>query len=328
MPELDQATVEVATVERKPLECLRDLFMIRVIMLDGNTLFKDDRVLPHVLEALEVLSQFETQGERSVILSLVSDYEMPKAPVTPPKINAILNKYVAILDKLRLKEFFEPVALRVTLSTHAGVCEPDPRFFKKAIQRLRLRIGLNECLFIGNDAEHVKACRSLGIMALLLDATEQGDFEDWAEAPLLIARLVNPASTLNMRLALQLPLAATYDVQLIRVNDAQSKNVVHGLGKKLFPVPLKKRRGTTEMIEVPFTVQVAVSFDKQGRIRTVKTDQPTAEAIGESADYVETLEANKQISHGEGSPKGSETHQLKTDATGRKVLMRKRFTAS
>jgi hypothetical protein len=294
--------------------------MIRVIMIDGGALFKDDRVLAHVPEALEVMSRFETQGRPSMVLSLVSNYEMPTAPVTPRKINTIFNKYVATLEMLRLKEFFEPVEVRVTLSTHAGVLIPDPRLFKKAIQRLRLRIGLNECLFVGNDAEHVKACRGLGMTALLVD--------DWAEAPLLIARLVNPASTFNMSLALQLPLAATYDVQLIRVNDAQSRNVVHALGKKLFPVPLKKRRGATETIEVPFTVQLDISFDKRGKILTVKTDEPTAEAIAESADYVETLEANKQISYGEANPKGSETHELKTDEKGRKVLMRKRFIAT
>ncbi len=289
-------------------------------MIDGDTLFKDDRVLPHVPEALEVVSRFETRGKPSLVLSLVSDYEMPTAPLTPRKVTTIFNKYAATLDRLQLKQFFEPVELRVTLSTHAGALIPDPRLFKKAIQRLRLRIGLDECLFVSNDAEHVEACRDLGMTALLVD--------DWTEAPLSIARLVNPESTLNMSLALQIPLATTYDVQLIRVNETSSSNVVHGLAKKLFPVPLKKRRGATETIDVPFTVQVDISFDKQGKIRGVKTDQPTAEAIAESADYVETLEANKQITHGEGSPKGNETHELKTDEKGRKVLMRKRFTAT
>jgi len=285
-------------------------------MIDGDTLFKDDRVFPYVPQALEVLSRFETRG-KPLVVSLVSNYEMP---ATPAKINEIFNKYVATLDELRLKEFFEPVERRVTLSTQAGVLIPDARFFRKATQRLRLRIGLDDCLFIGNDAERVKACRGLGMTALL--------FSEWTEMPLLIARLINPTSAVNMNLALQLPLATTYDVQLIRLNDAQSGNVVHGVGKKLFPVPLKKRRGAAETIEVPFTVQVDISFDKQGRIRGVKTNQPPAEAIAESADYVETLEANKQISHGEGSAKGSETHELKTDERGRKILKRKRFIAS
>jgi hypothetical protein len=60
----------------------------------------------------------------------------------------------------------------------------------------------------------------------------------------------------------------------------------------------------------------------------VKTDQPSAEALAESVDYVQTLEANKQISHGEESARGDETHELKTDEKGRKVLMRKRFTTT
>src|SRR5262245_15434317 len=121
--------------------------MIRVIMIDGDTLFKDDRVFPHAPQALEVLSRFETRG-KPLVVSLVSNYEMPSAPA---KINEIFNKYVATLDELRLKEFFEPVEQRITLSTHAGVLIPDARFFRKAIQRLRLRIELDECLFVGNN---------------------------------------------------------------------------------------------------------------------------------------------------------------------------------
>ncbi|HZI49228.1 MAG TPA: hypothetical protein VFD75_15645 [Pyrinomonadaceae bacterium] len=289
--------------------------MIRVIMLDGDALIADGKVMPHVPEALDVLTKFEPAARASLVVSLVSDYEMPTTPVTPRKVNTIFRKYVAMLDELRLKEFFEPVELRVTLSTQAGVFKPDARLFKKAIQRLRLRAGLDECLSVGNNAEQVKACRALGMSALLLD--------DWAQAPLLIARVVSPASAFNLRLALQLPLATTYDVQLVRLDDAQSRNVIHAIGKKLFPVPLK-----TETIEVPFTVQLDISFDKQGKIRDVKTDQPTAEAIAESADYVETLEANNQISHGEANAKGSSTYELVVDKKGRKVLTRKRFFAS
>jgi len=283
-------------------------------MLDGDALISDGKGLPHVSEVLDVLTRFEPPARASLVVSLVADYEMPTTPVTPQKINRIFDKYVARLDELGLKQFFEPVGLRVTLSTHAGVFKPDARLFKKAIQRLRLRTGLDECLFVGNNAEQVKACRALGMSALFFDSG------DWAEAPLLIARVVSPASNFNLRLALQLPLATTYDVQLIRIKEAQSRNIIHGLGKKLFPVPLK-----TETIEVPFTVQVDISLDKQGKIRDVKTDEPTAEAIAESADYVETLDANKQISHGEANVKGTATHELLVDEKGRKVLTRKRF---
>jgi hypothetical protein len=296
----------------------------------GDTLVKDDRVLSHVPEALDVLTRFETESKTSLVLSLVSDYEMPKPPVTAHKINSIFSKYVAVLEGLGLKRFFEPVQRRVTLSTHAGVFKPDPRIFNKAIQRLRLRLSLNQCLSITENAEHVTACRNLGMMSLLFDPTKstQGDFTDWAEAPTLITRIVNPESNLNLRLAVQLQLATIYDLQLVRLNDdSKPRDVIHGLAKKLFPVPLKKS-GATEMIEVPFSVQVDISFDKQGNIRGVKTDRPTAEDLAEAADYVKTLEANKQISHGEGNLKGSETHELKTDERGRKLLTRKRFTAT
>lgn len=300
-------------------------------MLDlGDTLVRGDTVLPHVPEALGVLTRFETKSTTSLVLSLVSDYDMPTPPETPRKTRAIFNTYVAMLDKLQLKTFFEPVERRVTLSTHAGVLKPDPRIFKKAIQRLRLRIGLSECLFITENAEHVSRCRQMGMTALLFDTAGslKGDFSDWAEAPLLIASIVNPESAVNKKLALQLQLATTYDMQLVSIGDPQTRRAIHGLAKKLFPISLKMRGGSPETIEVPFTVNVEISLDKQGRIRGVTTDQPTTEALEESAHFVATLEANNQISHGEGALKGSETHELKIDEKGRKFLTRKRFTAA
>ena len=123
-------------------------------------------------------------------------------------------------------------------------------------------------------------------------------------------------------------LAATYDLQLLSIRDSQTRGALHGLAKKLFPISLEMRGGSTETIEVPFTVNVEISFDKQGRIRGVTSDKPTAEALEESAHFVETLQANNQISYGKQALKGRETHELKTDEKGRKLLTRKRFTAS
>jgi hypothetical protein len=289
-------------------------------------LFTSEKVLPHVREALEMISRFETAGEQSLKLALVADYDKPTAPTTSRKVNTIFNKFVSKLESLQLQEFFEPAEQHVTLSTHVGFTIPDQILFKKALQRLRLRIGFNAILFIGDRAEDIKDCRGLGMYALLFDGSGKGDFNDWADAPLLIARLVDPESSANLSLALQVQLNTNYDMQLVRVVNRPSRNVVHALGKKLFPLPLKKDRGAKEMIEVPFTVNLDISLDKRGLIREVKTDQPTAEALAESADYVETLEANKQIAYGkEKVSRRGHTHELITDAKGRKVLTRKQF---
>lgn len=296
-------------------------------MLDlGDTLINGDSVLPHVPEALDVLSRFETASRGELILSLVSDFHMPEPPVTPQKVQAIFEDYLKELERFELKQFFEPVDQRVTLSTHAGVFKPDPLIFKKAIQRLRLRIGLKDCLFITENTEHVAACKKLGMETLLFGDSKDADFGDWSEGPLLIARKVAPKSEYNLRLALQLRLANAFDMELATISESKPK-VIHATAKKLFPVELKLR-GVQETIDLPFPVNVEIELDKDGRIRDVSSDEPDPEAVAESETFVRTLEANKQISHGEKPLQGNETHELKTDEKGRKVLRRRRFTAS
>ena len=299
--------------------------MIRVLMLDlGDTLATEDHVLPHVPEALNVLSRFETASGDELVLSLVSDYTMPEAPVTPQKIEDIFEDYVKELETFQLKQYFEPVDRHVTLSTHTGVFKPDSKIFKTALQRLRLRTGLNGCLFITENAEHEAACQKLGMETLLFGPGE-ADFSDWSEAPLLIARKVAPESTQNLRLALKLRLATAFETELVTITESKP-GVIKGRAKKLFPVNLKLRGGK-ETIELPFPVNVEISLDKDGKIRDVSSDQPDAEALAESEHYVRTLEANKQLSRGPKPTRGDETHELTEDEKGRKVLTRRRFTA-
>jgi hypothetical protein len=301
--------------------------MIRILMLDlGDTLIKNDAVLPHVPEALEVLSKFETPSGATLVLSLVSDFTMPTPPSTPQKVNAIFKEYVATLTQLHLKKFFEPVERRVTLSTHAGVFKPDPLIFKKALQRLRMRLELTECMFITENAVHVAACRKLRMTALHF--APNGDFNDWSQAPLLITNLITPVSNSNKKLALQLPLETIYDLHLLSIDDSQpSRDLIHGRAQKLFPVPLELGN-QQETIAIPFPVDVEISLDKQGMLRSVTYDDPDPEAVAESALFVKTLAANKQISQGGGSLKGNETHELRLDQKGRKVLQRRRYTAT
>ena len=297
--------------------------MIRVLMLDlGDTLAEGNNVLPHVPEALKVLSRFETESGAQLALALVSDYTMPEPPVTPQKVETIFADYVKELEQLQLKNFFEPVDRHATLSAHAGVFKPDAAIFKKALQRLKLRAGLNSCLFITENAEHIAACRKLGMETLLFGPTDEADFSDWSEAPLLIARKVAPENAQNLKLALQLRLATEFEMELVSISNS-GKNPIEGRGKKLFPVKLKG-----DSIAVPFPVNVKISLDKDGRIRDVSSDQPDPEALAESAHYLKTLEANKQISRGNKALQGNETHELKADEKGRKVLTRRRFTAT
>ncbi len=304
--------------------------MILVLMLDlGDTLAKGDSLLPHVPEALKVLSRFETASGAELLLSLVSDYSMPKPPVTPQKVQTIFAAYIKELDQLKLKEFFEPVDRHVTLSTHAGVFKPNPLIFKKALQRLQSRAGLKSCLFITENAEHVSACRKLGMEALLYspDDSNKPNFNDWSEAPLLIARKVAPDNTHNLRLALKLRLAVAFDMELLTTNDSKETKLIQGRAKKLFPVKLKVG-DAQEAIAVPFPVNVEISLYDDGRIRDVSSDRPDPEALAESKHFLKILEANNQISRDPKTMKGTETHELKVDEKGRKVLIRRGFNAT
>ena len=111
--------------------------MIKVLMLDlGETLLHGETPFPHVTEALTAFNGFTTAAGAPLAVCLASDFEMAASPVTPNKISVIFKKYLKILERAQLRQFFEPVAKRVTLSTHAGVLKPDRRVFETAVKRL------------------------------------------------------------------------------------------------------------------------------------------------------------------------------------------------
>jgi hypothetical protein len=52
----------------------------------------------------------------------------------------------------------------------------------------------------------------------------------------------------------------------------------------------------------------------------------TKQSRAEAAHYVKTLKANRQIAHGKNMTPGT-THQMVTGAKGKKVLVRRRYSA-
>jgi hypothetical protein len=57
------------------------------------------------------------------------------------------------------------------------------------------------------------------------------------------------------------------------------------------------------------------------------TGEPTSEAVAEAMQFVETLEANRQIAREPGPLPPGATHQIQRDAQGRKRLVQKRVAA-
>jgi HAD superfamily hydrolase (TIGR01509 family) len=166
--------------------------VIKVIMFDlGGTLVDDQRrPLPHAVQALAAIAKLKTAKSRPVASCLVSDFALAAPPVTPVKVKALFEEYLAILKSTGLAQYFMPAAKRVTLSTHANAMKPELIVFETALKRLGKKAMLNECLFITENAQHIAHARDhLGMRTLQFG----GDFSDWADAPQLIAAILKPA---------------------------------------------------------------------------------------------------------------------------------------
>ena len=299
--------------------------MIRILMFDlGETLVHDDTVFPHVHEALSAVRQFETEAGKPLAICLVSDFG-PTPPVPQENIRAIFKEYTLILDRFGLTDFFKPVDKRITLSAHAGALKPDRRVFEKAIERLGLDAGLGECLFITENGNHIEACRILGMKTLKFGppASPRTEFTDWSEAPLLISHIIAPQQARDLELALGVRIAAAYDLELISLQKATAAGHLTGRAKKWCATP-----NGEENIQVPVPVEVEIRLDDRGRIQSVESGQPDSEALEEAAHFIETLQANRQLAPEAGPLPPGATHQIKTDESGQKRLVRKRFNAA
>jgi phosphoglycolate phosphatase-like HAD superfamily hydrolase len=301
--------------------------MIRILLLDlGGTLTDGQRLFPHVPRALEALRHFENgRGER-LALALVSDFG-PTPGASPGEVKRSFREYVALLDRLGLKRFFEPVERHVTLSVQVGVRKPDDRIFEAAIQRLGIAAGLGECLFITEDAAHVAAARALGMAALRFGAAGSAgaDFDDWSQAPMVVAHLVAPASEHDLRAALRVRLAASHDLSEVSVARRTADGTIHISGRRrVLPQPPPD---TLDDVYVEVPVSAKIRLDAQGRVQSVDGADPSPEQIAEASQLVESLEANKQIETGSGRLSPGTTHRVEVDAKGQRVLKRKRFSA-
>jgi hypothetical protein len=303
--------------------------MIRVVMLDlGDTLVgADRRPFPHVREALTALKDFRTGDGTPLQSCLVSDYTMAPPPLTPEKIRPLFAKYLGILDGTGLRAFFEPVDERVTLSTHAGVAKPDRAIFELALQRLRSAARLQECLFITENADHIRAARqTLGMATLQFKApgATEFDFDDWSKAPALIAHLVDPEQPANLRGAVQVHLAAQ-GVENINTEPVGASGKLHVTGQvwHKFSVP-----GHPDLSDVHVAVPVEgeLTRGKTGELAGKLPTQPDKEQLEEVGSYVRSLATHGQIG-GSAGASARATHVIETDDQGRRKLVRKRFSA-
>jgi hypothetical protein len=304
--------------------------MIRVVMFDlGMTLVDADRrPFPHVEDALTAIEGFKTADGKPLRSCLVSDFKMASPPVTAAKVTALFNEYLAILDATGLRPFFEPVSKRVTLSTHVGAEKPDRKIFETALQRLGADVPLEECLFITEEAAHIEKARDTLKMATLEFRSAESsafDFDDWADAPALIANLVAPDQPGNIHAAIKAHLAAK-GIHMLTSEPAEAPGAVNFTGQMWSPISVPGFNDLQE-VQVPIPVKGKVTRGRKGEVRSAAPKRPSSEEVAEATSFVRSLATHGQIAgHGRKGVTGP-THQIETDEKGNRRLVRKRFTA-
>jgi FMN phosphatase YigB (HAD superfamily) len=297
--------------------------MIKALLLDlGDTLIDSasEKPFPGVEDALGVIETFETADHAPLVVCLVSDYTMPE-PRTSRAIAATFAEYLELLDRTGLRRFFEPVEERVTLSTHAGARKPDALVFETAFKRAGVDGGLNQALFITENAEHIAACRKLGMKTLRYGT----DFTSWSQAPLLISQDIGAAGFKNSEAVFR-PALADRGLRLQSIEDL-SPNKLRGTARNLVQLH-SPDLGSFNDVHVELPVEVAASLDSAGRITTVHST-PRPDDVAEAILNVQSLAANKQIADGPPDPASPvlPTYRVETDSEGRRILRRRRLTA-
>src|SRR5262245_31007315 len=299
--------------------------MIRVVMFDlGMTLVDAElHPFPHVTDALTAIVEFKTGDGKPLRCCLVSDFTMPTKPVTDAKIAALFEEYLAILNQTGLRRFFEPVNERVTLSAHAGVSKPNAKIFKKALERLGAMVPLEDCLLITEDASHVGEARTtLKMKALLFRsaASSQFDFDDWAEAPVLIANLVAPHQIANTQAAVKAHLAAQ-GINLLQSEPGDSPGTLRFSGQIWSPISVPGFKDL-ENVQVEIPIKGEIRLGPKGEVGSVTPTQPSSEMIAEVTSYVHSLATHGRIASDPAKRGPGTTHTIETDEKGNRRLVR------
>jgi FMN phosphatase YigB (HAD superfamily) len=302
--------------------------VIRLALFDvGETLIHDGKALPHAADALEVISRFERSDRTPLVVGVVSDYRVPEPPATEQKIAALEREFVEILRSAGLDGFFAPPELRITLSTRAGVRKPAREIFELACARSGTGATIGECSFVTEDLEHLRACRALGMTVVRFGggAGFEPAFESWADAPPLFAALIAPESQRNRELATEGLLAARYAIHGFRPSGPRDARHVQGQADRW--VQLRDSRlGALDGVYVEIPCDVELEFGADGRVARVKAPPPDAESVRDAATFVASLVAHRKVAL-PGVPAPGATHAVEAEESGRRRLVRRRFSA-
>lgn len=152
---------------------------MKIVLFDlGNTLEVAGVLRPGAMQTLQAIAALHhgdgpdgavpdghlPDGDgHGPLLGLVSDFDMPADPADIP---AIQRRYYELLDQLGIRDLFEPVAQRVTLSTEVGQFKPAEAVFRTAVAKSGPTLALTDALFVTENLAHVLAARRLGLKAV------------------------------------------------------------------------------------------------------------------------------------------------------------------
>jgi hypothetical protein len=165
---------------------------VKVILFDlGNTLEDHGILLPGAVQMLTALAALRDAQGQPLGLGVVSDFDMPHIPADVP---AIRQQYIAILERLGIRSFFDPVERGVTLSTEVGVFKPHARVFRAALNKFQRALPFGSALFVTEDSAHVAAANALGVRAVHLKGPGQsgGEIADLLDLIPLVQEFILP----------------------------------------------------------------------------------------------------------------------------------------
>ena len=168
---------------------------MKIVLFDlGHTLEVAGVLRPGARETLEAIAALRDGDGSGAQLGLVSDFDMPADPADIP---AIQQRYYALLGQLGIRDLFEPVARRVTLSTEVGQFKPAEAVFRTALRKADPSLALADALFVTENLAHVLAARRLGLTAVHVGVPggAGGEVDTLPDLVPLVRAFLEPAPT-------------------------------------------------------------------------------------------------------------------------------------
>ena len=151
----------------------------KIVMFDlGNTLESGDELLTGAMDTLNGIKSLSNTSTKAIEIVLISDWD--NSPSEPKELEASKQKYYTLLERVGIRDFFEPVEKRVTVSSEVGVFKPDPTFFRASIDKVSPSLAFESVIFITEKLGHVLAARALGLQAIHFKGPGQlnGDIDE------------------------------------------------------------------------------------------------------------------------------------------------------